>query len=292
MWYNSSVRKITYVSIVKDDGDREVTALSRNEIQKLNLAIADIYALREPGEFFAKIVVIIRDLLSSDTASYNECDSDIRFKKVVTSSPHHDRIFRKYETPFMEYISTHPGFDIASPWQCIILSDVIKPSAFKRTELYNEYYRHLDVHSQMFTELPAPGGMRSFLMLTRAILNFTEGDRFMLGIVRPHIVRAYRNAMELQLYREKVALFERGEEFPALRALGLTGSEAVVLGWAAKGKTNADIALILGISRRTVEKHLERIYEKLGVETKIAAVSAIVNAPSPLSSVVNKEKAV
>jgi DNA-binding CsgD family transcriptional regulator len=58
-----------------------------------------------------------------------------------------------------------------------------------------------------------------------------------------------------------------------LRFLGLTAREAQVLAWTCRGKTNADIAEILALSRRTVEKHMERIFQKLGVETRTAAVA-------------------
>ncbi len=56
-----------------------------------------------------------------------------------------------------------------------------------------------------------------------------------------------------------------------LRGLGLTRREAEVLAWVAEGKTSDEIATILGIGRRGVEKHLEHIYSKLGVETRTAA---------------------
>lgn len=55
--------------------------------------------------------------------------------------------------------------------------------------------------------------------------------------------------------------------------LGLTAREAEVLMWITRGKTNRDIGLILGSSPRTVNKHLEHIFEKLGVSTRAAAVS-------------------
>lgn len=54
----------------------------------------------------------------------------------------------------------------------------------------------------------------------------------------------------------------------------LTAREAEVMIWVARGKTNRDVAEILGMSPRTVNKHLEHIYEKLGVETRTAAVAA------------------
>jgi DNA-binding CsgD family transcriptional regulator len=44
-----------------------------------------------------------------------------------------------------------------------------------------------------------------------------------------------------------------------------------VLSWVSAGKSNAQIAQIVGASLRTVAKHLERIYEKLGVESRTAA---------------------
>ncbi len=56
-------------------------------------------------------------------------------------------------------------------------------------------------------------------------------------------------------------------------AFGLTLRESEVLYWVAKGKTNRDIGDILGSSPATVKKHLERVYQKLGVETRTAAAS-------------------
>jgi DNA-binding NarL/FixJ family response regulator len=53
--------------------------------------------------------------------------------------------------------------------------------------------------------------------------------------------------------------------------LGLTAREAEVLTWLGRGKSNRDIAEILGLSPRTVNKHLETIYDKLGVENRTAA---------------------
>ncbi|WP_367351007.1 response regulator [Ottowia sp.] len=65
-----------------------------------------------------------------------------------------------------------------------------------------------------------------------------------------------------------------------LRDAALTPRETEVLAWLAKGKTNRDIADILGMSPRTVNKHLEHIFEKLGVETR-AAAAAIVSSSLP-----------
>jgi DNA-binding NarL/FixJ family response regulator len=72
---------------------------------------------------------------------------------------------------------------------------------------------------------------------------------------------------------------EHGADLPKefSRDLGLTTREGEVLAWLSKGKTNRDIAQILGLSPRTVDKHLEQIYSKLGVENRTAAAAIAVN---------------
>jgi DNA-binding NarL/FixJ family response regulator len=62
------------------------------------------------------------------------------------------------------------------------------------------------------------------------------------------------------------------------KQLGLTSREGEVLSWLSKGKTNRDIAQILGLSPRTVDKHLEQIYAKLGVENRTAAAAIATSA--------------
>ncbi|MER2605450.1 MAG: helix-turn-helix transcriptional regulator, partial [Siculibacillus sp.] len=67
-----------------------------------------------------------------------------------------------------------------------------------------------------------------------------------------------------------------GEEAVLRRRYGLTGREAEVCLWVARGKSNRDIGDILGLSPRTVNKHLEQVFIKLGVENRAsAAVTAL-----------------
>ena len=83
-------------------------------------------------------------------------------------------------------------------------------------------------------------------------------------------------ANEFLLRLAKDSSTETPAEFSS--ELGLTTREGEVLSWLAKGKTNRDIAQILGLSPRTVDKHLEQIYSKLGVENRTAAAAIAVNA--------------
>ena len=84
---------------------------------------------------------------------------------------------------------------------------------------------------------------------------------------------------------ELVLMLEAGADGPgrelAASAYRLTPREIEVLAWVGKGKTNRDIGDILGMSPRTVNKHLEHIYVKLGVETRTAAAALVRSGGSP-----------
>src|SRR5512133_805118 len=66
-----------------------------------------------------------------------------------------------------------------------------------------------------------------------------------------------------------------------LQRLGLTPRAAETLLWLSQGKTNPDIATILGITESTVKKHVQEIFEKLGVETRGAATVRALEALNP-----------
>jgi DNA-binding NarL/FixJ family response regulator len=85
-----------------------------------------------------------------------------------------------------------------------------------------------------------------------------------------------RNLGPVGLGEQMLLLQRRAEPSAAANRLStaaLTPREAEVLSWVAKGKTNRDVGEILGMSPRTVNKHLEHVFEKLGVETRAAAAA-------------------
>jgi DNA-binding CsgD family transcriptional regulator len=63
-----------------------------------------------------------------------------------------------------------------------------------------------------------------------------------------------------------------------LASYGLTPREMEIAGWMARGKTNSEIAIILGSAVRTVEKHMERILDKMQVENRVAATAIIASS--------------
>ncbi|AOU97355.1 DNA-binding response regulator [Acidihalobacter yilgarnensis] len=90
------------------------------------------------------------------------------------------------------------------------------------------------------------------------------GERLLFSLIEPGLLCIQRHA----------AL---PEPEVLARSYPLTTREAEVLYWVTLGKTNREIGEILDISPRTVNKHLEHVFEKLGVETRTAAASLVLS---------------
>ena len=119
----------------------------------------------------------------------------------------------------------------------------------------------------------------------RSGMNLGADDYLTKPVANADLVRA----IEARLRRsEQQAKRDFKPDFSSSRpllALGLTPRAAEALLWLAQGKTNSDIAVILGITESTVKKHVQEMFNKLGVETRGAAtVRALEVLNSPTSA--------
>ncbi len=105
----------------------------------------------------------------------------------------------------------------------------------------------------------------------RSGMNLGADDYLTKPVANADLIRAIETRLrrsEQQVTREFKPDFSSSA--PLLK-LGLTPRAAEALLWLAQGKTNSDIASILGITESTVKKHVQEMFEKLGVETRGAA---------------------
>ncbi|HSC68786.1 MAG TPA: response regulator [Cellvibrio sp.] len=92
------------------------------------------------------------------------------------------------------------------------------------------------------------------------MLNLIDGKEYLLRLSNPHKPADDTHSLKQQF--------------------SVTGREADVLLWIANGKTNREIGQILEMSPRTVNKHLEQIFKKLGVENRTSAAAAAIKCLS------------
>lgn len=116
----------------------------------------------------------------------------------------------------------------------------------------------------------------------RSGMNLGADDYLTKPVANDELVQAIEarlNRSARQTKRDFKPDFSSAE--PLLK-LGLTPRAAETLLWLCQGKTNSDIATILGITESTVKKHVQEIFEKLGVETRSAATLCALEALSSL----------
>jgi DNA-binding CsgD family transcriptional regulator len=352
--------------------------LSRRDLVTALEWLRMIYAALDLESFPRQAVAVLLRVVPARFGSYNEIERGAtRIRYVV--EPEEAQVpqlelkvgeYRHEQPVLAHYLRTGDG----SPRK---LSDFLTLQQLHRLKIYNENYRRAGVEYQMTFMLkslqrPAAPTIAIALDRGRGDPDFTERDRSVLSILRPHLMTAYANAETVSAFRrtapeaggppetrrrEVVYLrqngrhlisphakfwmtlyFEdrraRGDHLPdelqrwvraqaarldhgatlndppkplvvirqdtrlsirlipdspdsllvleeehtkvnqaTLREVALTQRETEVLHWVREGKTNKDIATILRASPRTVGKHLERVFAKLGVETRTAAAA-------------------
>lgn len=356
--------------------------LSSSDIIALNNVISDLYSIREADNFHRRAMSVIKKLVAFDRSSYNKFGTNRSVEVLINRTETEQIGTDKLKDAFNAYINEHPFFTFNLDESTLL--EITDKCHFRKTSLYNEYYRNLGIDSQIIYGLSSSGDNSEVYSLTRGPKSFSDKEKLLLALLKPHVVGAFRNACERTKFMGEVALLEKiagenekgvvllssdgkirsvnrrarcwlreyfvispfnpdelpyklrewvvkeinspealmernklivnplnndtydkgkhltirfvsscdsqssqydkydisgymliiKEERPsAIDHYGLTPREKEILHWVSMGKSNREINIILGVSQRTVEKHLEHIFDKMGVETRVAAVA-------------------
>src|ERR1700674_27993 len=255
---------------------RDAVSLTSAE---LRAALDTLYAIGEGSisstEFARRGVECLPRLVSSELTTLSVCDLDTGHRSVVSDRP--GAISARELQVFDRYFFDHPlvcehGRNPRAVTKRI--GDLQAETEFQRTPLYNDYYRSIRIDRVMAVPIHVDRQFLVSFVLNRNRRDFSDRDRACLEVIRPHLGN---------LYRLSAAASRTGDASvqSAVRsaALALTPRERDVLHWLGAGKTDQDIGAVLGISPLTVHKHLQHIYDKLGVETRTAAVMRALAVP-------------
>jgi len=240
---------------------------------------AMVDALDEPDGFAQRGVQALPHLVPSELTTLSICDLSNGRRKVTgvgagaigaQERAAFDRHFREH--PLVRYHADEHGTHAHR------ISDSIAPARFRETALYNDYYRRVGVDHAVALPVYVDNRWLVSFVLNRQGCDFSDRELALLDQVRTTVAKLFRRTRLLELARD--AHDGRRVEPPALApGLPLSEREREVLRWVAAGKTDRDVADILAISHRTVHKHLQRVYAKLGVETRTAAVMRALAPP-------------
>lgn len=353
----------------------DVERLARRDLLALLEFLRGLYVRRDLDAFLPHVCATLPMLVRADIRSFDEMDRRRGRARAVVEPA--GLKTRENHSLFERHLHEHPlvnHYHRTNDHRVLKISDFLSRRRFRRLGLYNEFFRPLGVEHQIALNLATTRPLVVGFGLGRKAPDFSERERALLDLARPHLVEAYRNAdaltrlnraLELTdgpsdggraalvplttggrprgvgafarrcfaryfgVARERrgelpddlvrwvqrqrtllrhpdglgtppVPLVVRGRDAqlvvrllreageattlllqeeatdlePArLEPLGLTPREAEVLAWIAQGQTNKEVAATLGTSARTIQKHLERIFTKLGVSNRTAAAA-------------------
>ena len=302
-------------------------------------------------------------LIPSDWLSYHDVDLRNPQKTVSIVTDKARPALAPLLPRFTEVVHQHPlviDQMQADDFPVKKISDFLTEEAYQKLELHQDVYRHVGVEYQIAVPIKSTADHIATFALSRQQCDYTERDRAILEMLRPHLVIAFNNpvlAAESKivlegamialdelcsatiivdrtnriLYHTGLGLQWIGATYPGvlperisgwlrsgdsaastettlqsdacqirIRAaptsspellllvltqekdsqslaftpdLGLTKREFEVANWIRQGKATADIATLIGVSPRTVHKHVQHIYKKLGVATRAGLVS-------------------
>jgi DNA-binding CsgD family transcriptional regulator len=350
-------------------------SVEASELGRISRFLAEIYAFRTRDELARHVVRTIPTLIGASSVGYNEVRLDQSLISTYIEPAPADYGIRDVDEISSRLMHEHPliNHHLRFPdGRAMLLSDVISQRNFHRLAIYNELFRHMRIERLMVSTFRASAdGVLLAIAIARSGRDFSDRDRSVFDLVRPHLAQTWRNASELSRWqddlrmlgdaaeaslrcavmiigggeiryanRRALVLCERYlgktatqvpavirewlrgrerrssgsaaqprppdaplliqagakrltihcagragasgmvlllEEDPtddpaaALAVLGLSRREAQVLLWVARGKTSAEVGTILDVTRRAIDKHLEHIFDKLGVENRTAA---------------------
>jgi DNA-binding CsgD family transcriptional regulator len=215
--------------------------------------------------FPEQVLARLRELVPCDTVSYGDFDRDFdREDHVWRTGVRYSGDLRAPVTPVICEAHARLAYQYPyRPWspearRALRWSDLLSRREWHALDLYWEVCRALDGEYELELWLATPDGIAGGFGFDSLERDFSERDKLVLDTLQPHLVQLWRNAAARQRESRSLA--------------ALTPREREILLWVARGKSNREIAAVLYLAPGTIRKHLDNVYDKLGVSNRAGAV--------------------
>jgi DNA-binding CsgD family transcriptional regulator len=242
--------------------------LDSRVLHRLSNGLAELYR-PDSGDFPGRVIRVISGLVAVESCSYNQLVGPVAVAWEIEPADVID--FPDADRLFLQHLPEHPllrFYEATGDLAARRVSDVASDRQFRALGLYRDFYRPARVDYQMVVTAPAPHGDLISVALNRHGQDFTDEQRELIDLLRPHLGQA---AAVAALLRQPVPHTPRSADGSPL----LTPRQTRILQLVAAGSSDRAVARALGLSVRTVHTHLQHIYRTLGVTSRTEALAHV-----------------
>ena len=154
--------------------------------------VGEVHDAAGMDELRASLLPALREMVRAEYASYNEVGPDGSMLAIADPLlPDWAHAAWDRHSGDNPLLARHVRTRDSRPYQW---ADMAKASEFRRTALFRELYKPLGIDHQIAFALPSPAELTIAVALSRAGKPYSESEREMLDLARPHLIQAYRNA--------------------------------------------------------------------------------------------------
>jgi DNA-binding CsgD family transcriptional regulator len=247
------------------------SSVSAVQLRVLLDLLAELQSCRDEATLRLRLTDTVDRLVPCDLVSLNYIDMDGSNGGTTTSFNGGFSADTELANAFDEFAEQHPlviemvRTGESGPRR---MSDFITVPAFKRLDLYQYVFRPLESLHQIGFSLATSSSLVIGIGLNRGRRDFSDTQLELVSLLHQQLPAVFSHVAARSAH-------------PRYAGFGLTDREYQLWSMLDEGLSNPAIAQRLFISRRTVEKHLENLYAKLGVRSRLAALSVVRNTQGP-----------
>ena len=210
---------------MSDSGGDKVEALSRRDFQTALDFLAVLGEASTLDDFAARLGFGLRDVIPCDIGSYNEVNTHRQRVRWITDLDTRLEDVQAFErhipgNPILTYFTGHPL------GQAMKMSDLVSLNEWRSLGVYHDLYHPHRLEQLLAVEISKqPVSVAAAVFRSKG--DFTERDRAMMTLLRPHLANLYRNAGALNDLGDRLALLQRGFDIGGIGAIMLRDNSAV-----------------------------------------------------------------
>lgn len=239
--------------------------LSHKQYKQLLDFLAELHRPVPLAQFGRHLLNLTSTLLEGTTLAFDQIEPSSGYYSLEVKDEIDDEERLKVLNRLRDVYQQNPIYPYiqSGGTGAVDISSLLPRPAFERTEFFQDIFRPYDLKHQVCVVLPRKGWISTLTI--NCDRQIPARVLTLLSIAAHHMSLAHQTACQIDD-------LQRVNKEMLTPKSGLTARELEVFEWLGKGKRNSEIAIILGCSKRTVDKHVEHILKKTGAETRTAAV--------------------